>query len=583
MATVVSGLDEQARVALLRIGAGGTTMGCLVGVGLVVASPDPALSALWGGVGAAGSMAAFALARGAPRASALLFFAVVLGVLTAVGAAGGNQYPATASLSLLVVMLAGLLVSRMAAIVASMTAVICAVALGIADAIGALPRPSFTAVDRTVAVVLSLIVGTIVFVVALGRLAAANQSAVQHGENMAAMAATLERAVDERTRSLVEARDAAEAASRAKSAFLANVSHELRTPLNAVVGILEVLRSRPRADDEADLIATMERSVDALLAVIDDTIDLARLEAGRLAVRPEPCSPSVVVQGVVDLLQGRARLNAVDLSVEIDADVPSAVLTDSRRLRQVLLNLVGNAIKFTRRGTVRIVIRRRDSARLVFDIVDTGVGIAAADQARLFQPFAQVDVSRARTHGGVGLGLAISRHLVGLLGGEIGVDSEPGRGSTFTFTIAAPATSLDEGLRAAGTTDAAAKTDALRCLIVEDNAVNRTVLELMMRRLGLEAESVEDGTAALARLAVGGVDVVLLDVQMPGVDGLEVTRRLVAGGAPRPWIIAVTAHALPDEERAARAVGVDDYLTKPVRLEALQRALARAPQTASSG
>ncbi len=435
---------------------------------------------------------------------------------------------------------------------------------------------------------LALVVVTIVFLTSLRRLQVARRRAEQEAAELRGVKNSLEA-------TLVQARAAAAAAARAKTAFLANMSHELRTPLHAIVGITGLMRERERPADEREWIVTIERSSDALLGVLNDVLDLARLEAGHLRIEQGPCAPRALLDEVARLVQPQVAQAGLVLVVDVDDNVPRWVSTDALRLRQVLLNLVGNAVKFSalrpaaqrsalKAGVaevpeVRVRLRHRGGGTLRFDVVDSGCGIAAELQTRLFQPFVQGDASSTRRVGGAGLGLAISRELVQLLGGDIEVESTPGQGARFTFTIeaaetAAPPTTTPTSSEVPHIPGAA----TLRVLVVEDNPVNRAVMELMLARLGIRPVCVDGGAAALVHLRTRRVDVVLLDVQMPDIDGLEVARQVRAGPIPHPALIAVTANALPEEEARA-AAGVDGYLTKPVRLEVLAQALTRALTT----
>ncbi len=575
----ILGGDQRDRVALLRLASAGTFVGCFFGLLTAWLSSTMTSASIVGGVGCVVAATTFALARAQTAAASTAFTVLVTTLVTIVSGIFGNRYAGTASLYLLCVMLAGLLISARAAVVTCAASVVADICLFVLDIKHLLPAVEPTAEKRASAIAVSVVVATAVFTTALRRLRSARDDADKKARELSHMKESLERTVDERTRSLLEAKDAADAGSRAKSAFLANMSHELRTPLNAIVGITGLLRERERPADERELLATVAQSTDALLGVLNDVLDLSRLEAGRLRVERQPCAPRAVVTEVVRLMQPEADRAGLRVAVVIADAVPAQVSTDPARLRQVLLNLIGNAIKFSRAGGDVVVRVDNGGGDVVeFAVEDHGSGIEPELQLRLFEPFVQGDSSSTRRQGGVGLGLAICRQLVVLLGGTIALESTEGKGSTFRFTIVAPVTTTPVPTSAASSAPlpSVPRASSLSVLIVEDNPVNRAVLELMLARLGIQPKSVEGGQQALDWLADHDADVVLLDVQMPEIDGLEVTRRVRASSKKQPRLIAVTAHALPEEEARAREAGVDDYLTKPVRLEVLAEALRRA-------
>jgi PAS domain S-box-containing protein len=377
---------------------------------------------------------------------------------------------------------------------------------------------------------------------------------------------------------LAEARDAALAASRLKSDFLANMSHELRTPMNAVVGMGGLLAATPLAPAQQEMVRSIRGGAESLLAIIDDLLDLAKIEAGKLRLEPADFDFRAVIEETVALLAPEARAKGVAVGCAFDPAPPPRLFGDGGRVRQVLTNLLGNAVKFTARGEIRIVVRTTAAApgriALRTEVRDTGVGIAPAAQARLFQPFMQEDASTTRRFGGTGLGLAISRQLVELMGGAIGCESAPGRGSVFWFEIA-----FAPGAAAPPTVAPAAPGRARRLLLVEDNPANQRVAALMLAQLGHEADLAASGHEALRRLAAGDYAAVLMDCQMPGLDGYETTRRIRAGALPgidaRVPIIALTAYALAGDRARCLAAGMEDHLAKPLRPAELAAALAR--------
>jgi two-component system, sensor histidine kinase and response regulator len=392
---------------------------------------------------------------------------------------------------------------------------------------------------------------------------------------------TAQRAVEE---ALKAARSEAVEASNLKSEFLANMSHEIRTPMNGVLGMTELLRGTTLDEEQAAYADAITRSGDALMTIINDILDFSKIEAGKLDLEEVDFDLRLVVEEAAALMAQRAQAKGVELAVMIEPAVPDWVCGDPARLRQVLINLVGNAAKFTERGEVVLRVRSGPSVR--FEVSDTGPGITEAVQKQLFQSFTQGDASTNRKHGGTGLGLAISRQLVMLMGGAIGVRSEPGRGSTFFFDC--PFKPSPTVIRAPA--GLASTLGGLRGLVIDDNETSRTILEQTLRVWRLEVASCDRGSRALELLATAAAaatpfDFVLLDHQMPGLDGVEVARRIRADpsmGGPR--LILLTSTAQPGVAQAARAAGVDALLAKPVKLALLRECLAtvmgRAPASA---
>jgi hypothetical protein len=394
----------------------------------------------------------------------------------------------------------------------------------------------------------------------------------------------------------------AEAASEAKSAFLANMSHELRTPLNGVIGVTQLLDQSELSDLQRRHVGTIARSGEHLLTIISDVLDFSKLDAGMLVIESLPTDLRALVADACDMVAASVTNKGLVLEQVVDADVPAVVSGDSVRLRQVLLNLLANATKFTERGQITVRVRRATAVasdtQLRFEVTDTGIGIAPDQREQLFEAFTQADVTTTRRYGGTGLGLAICRRLVLMMHGAIGIESTLGVGSTFWFTVSLPPLAIAANTserperpsaRAAKGADVQQRTSdpgaaiseapsGLRLLAVDDNEINREVIAHLGQKLGYVVDIVDGGAAAVARVAGGeSYALILMDCQMPDVDGYAATREIrrieTAAGAPRVPIIAVTAHALPGEHEKVLVAGMNDFLAKPVRLNTLREML----------
>jgi signal transduction histidine kinase/AmiR/NasT family two-component response regulator len=371
----------------------------------------------------------------------------------------------------------------------------------------------------------------------------------------------------------------AESASRAKAQFLAMMSHEIRTPMNGILGVADLLRTMAPNREQKRLLDILKSSSGSLLRIINDILDFSKMEADRLDLHANPFELRALADELEHLLAPSARARNVGFSVELDPGLPPGVSGDRQRLAQVLLNLGTNAVKFTDQGDVRLALRAHAApdglARIEFSMRDTGIGMDPEALSRLFTPFTQFADSHARRGGGTGLGLVIAQKLVGLMGGKIIVMSSPGQGSIFSFTIDLPIAQVSGGT----TTVQSLRIESLRVLVAEDNIVNQTVVAAMLRQLGHVATLVKDGRAALDALAVNEFDLVLMDCNMPVMDGIEATRRLRAGGGgvrnPGIPIIALTANAMEEDRERCLAAGMNDFLSKPVTLEALRVAMEK--------
>ncbi|HWL17605.1 MAG TPA: ATP-binding protein [Opitutus sp.] len=383
------------------------------------------------------------------------------------------------------------------------------------------------------------------------------------------------------------AKETAEAAGQAQSRFLATMSHEIRTPMNGVVGFLQLLQATSLDPKQREYLDLVDDSARSLLVIINDVLDYSKIAANQLEIEQIPCDLRTIVSHTQRLLQPLAAEKKLAFTTRILPGTPHRIVGDPVRIQQILTNLLGNAIKFTREGGVALEVRAAGPDLIELAVTDTGIGIAPEQQERIFTPFSQADASMTRRFGGTGLGLSITRRLCELMGGALTLRSEPDHGSVFTATFrAAPADPAPAALPAAARPEAAADSRRFKVLVFEDNLVNQKVIGAFLAKLGHETHFAADGEKGLAAMGRERFDVLLMDLEMPVMDGYEAVRRIRAQespGSPRAYIVALTAHALKGERERCLALGMDDFLTKPVQLTALEKTLARVPIAGLNG
>jgi CheY-like chemotaxis protein len=379
---------------------------------------------------------------------------------------------------------------------------------------------------------------------------------------------------------LVQARLGADAAAQAKGEFLANMSHEIRTPLYGILGLSSLLEEESLPDHLRPLMGLIRTSGEVLRRVLDDVLDFSKIDSGKLELEEKPFDLRACLEWSFELFRKAAADKNLEYSLRLDDRLPARVSGDATRLRQVAANLMSNAVKFTHRGSVEMDAQLAEMAPhngrylIRISVRDTGIGIPEDRIDRLFQSFSQVDASTNRRYGGTGLGLAISKRLVEMMGGEIRIESRVGEGTTFEFTFSA---GIAAGAEPAAEAASSEDPKGLKILVAEDNKVNQIVTVRMLQKMGYQVDLACDGTSAISRVEANSYDIVLMDVHMPGVDGLEAARRIrrMPTAQSSVPIVALTASATDEDRSQCLAAGMNDYLSKPIEIQALRRALER--------
>ena len=543
------------------------------------------------GIGLVGLAAAILIRSGREELAAILMiWGYWIGASALTMSMGGLRGPNLINFPLIVVIAGWILGTRQTLYLVALTEVLL-VGLLIGDAKNWVPPADYVNPSSYLIFLTSIIIATAVMTLLSRRAYAsrvnearqkAEQLAVREGE-LLQLKDSLEILVDLRTDQLKQARDDAEAANFAKSSFLANMSHEIRTPMNGIIGMANILRSEGVTNQQAKRLDAIETAAQHLLGVINDILDISKIEAGKFTLEEAPVLVDSLINNVRSILIEPAKAKGLCLLVEA-AHIPHNLVGDPTRVQQALLNYATNAVKFTKQGSVALRAFKQeetaDKVVLRFEVIDTGIGISPEVLARLFSAFEQADNSTTRKYGGTGLGLAITRHLAELMGGEAGAKSTPGVGSTFWFTVklkkgaavAAPApASVDSE------TEIRRRYDGQRVLVVDDEPINREIAQMLLERIGVQVDTAEHGAEAVAMTQKNIYAAIFMDMQMPQLNGLDATKaiRLLPGYRDTP-IIAMTANVFAEDKALCLAAGMNDFLSKPFSPNQLNATLLRS-------